>query len=101
MRTLVLNLRLGERFQGGGNDFPQSPFLTLDRSCGHGRERGVFWLEVWIGKPTKNLSFPLINLGICYFGKRKEPNARRPAQLKLLSLSSPLSFSFRRWDGEQ
>ena len=36
MRTLVLNLRLREGFQDGGNDFPQSPFLTLDGGRGHG-----------------------------------------------------------------
>ena len=45
----------------------------------------------WIGKPTRlDLLFPLINLGICYFGNRKGPNARRPASLFLphfLSLS--------------
>ena len=32
----------------------------------------------------------LINLGICYFGKPKEPNARHP------SFSSALSFSLRK-----
>jgi hypothetical protein len=56
-RTLVLNLRLGEGFQGGRNDFPQSSFLTLDGYRGHGLGC-VAWSVVGIGKPTKNLSFP-------------------------------------------
>ena len=88
MRTLVLNLRLREGFEGGGNEFPQSPFLALDGGRGHGvvdRETDQdlsVSLDVDVGE--------LINLGICYFGKRKEPNGRRPL------LSSALSFSFRR-----
>lgn len=83
-RTLVLNLRLGEGFQAGGNYFPQSSLLALDGDRGHGGADGAGW----IGK-REDLSFSLvdvgelINLGICYFGKRQEPSAWR-----LLSLSS-------------
>ena len=36
LRTLELNLGLGEGFQAGGNDFPQGSFLTLDGDRSHG-----------------------------------------------------------------
>ena len=79
-RTLEMDLRLGEGFQAGGDESAQGLFLALDGGRSHGGWRIEKARKVFLVMSENST----ISLGICYFGKAKEPSARRPLSTILL-----------------
>ena len=96
-RTLELNLGLREGFQAGGNDFPQGLFLTLDGDRSHGRGLSLAGDRERQRRLSLTDVGELISLGICNFGKPKEPSARRRPRHSLCTFSFFLFEARGQW----